>query len=97
MMRKLLQVVQMAFVLLAVACSGGNEEPVKPVEPIVPEEPVTPPVEALGIARRRGGRPIDGFARRHGSMAWLLSIGTMVPRVQEGNVRACSTTPRESI
>ena len=44
-MRKLLQVVQMAFVLLAVACSGGNEEPVKPVEPIVPEEPVTPPVE----------------------------------------------------
>ena len=35
----------MAFVLLAVACSGGNEEPVKPVEPIVPEEPVTPPVE----------------------------------------------------
>ena len=45
MMRKLLQVVQMAFVFLAVACSGGNEEPVKPVEPIVPEEPVTPPVE----------------------------------------------------
>ena len=45
-MRKLLQVVQMAFVLLVVACSGGNEEPVKPVEPIVPEEePVTPPVE----------------------------------------------------
>ena len=44
-MRKLLQVVQMAFVFLAVACSGGNEEPVKPVEPIVPEEPVTPPVE----------------------------------------------------
>ena len=44
-MRKLLQVVQMAFVLLAVACSGGNEEPVKPVEPIVPEEPVTPSVE----------------------------------------------------
>ena len=35
----------MSFVLLAVACSGGNEEPVKPVEPIVPEEPVTPPVE----------------------------------------------------
>ena len=35
----------MAFVLLVVACSGGNEEPVKPVEPIVPEEPVTPPVE----------------------------------------------------
>lgn len=35
----------MAFVLLAVACSGGNEEPVKPVEPIVPEEPVTPSVE----------------------------------------------------
>ena len=44
-MRKLLQVVQMAFVFLTVACSGGNEEPVKPVEPIVPEEPVTPPVE----------------------------------------------------
>ena len=36
----------MAFVFLVVACSGGSEEPVKPVEPIVPEEPVTPPVES---------------------------------------------------
>ena len=75
-MRKLLQVVQMAFVLLVVSCSGGNEEPVKPVEPIVPEEPVTPPVEpepeeeskgyAWDVARKLGlgwnlGNQLDAY------------------------------------
>lgn len=66
----------MAFVLLVVSCSGGNEEPVKPVEPIVPEEPVTPPVEpepeeeskgyAWDVARKLGlgwnlGNQLDAY------------------------------------